>query len=99
MAGPHVKKFAMTIGRKPPIEAVILHEPEPETEGDSGFTILFSDAPAHASELLEDDPREGAACLGCLIDAFPEIGKGLDLAREHGIAERDPETREWVPGE
>jgi hypothetical protein len=34
-------------------------------------------------------------CLGCLIDDHPEIGRGLDLAREYGVADLDGDGG-WV---
>ena len=37
-------------------------------------------------------------CLHCLLDDHPELGRGLDLAREHGAADLD-ENDEWVAGE
>ena len=70
---------------------------EPMWPGDSGFS-LFADAPD--PEEMEDVPGslpEGVsvAHLGCLLDDHPEIGRGLDLAREHGVANLD-ENGEWV---
>ena len=42
----------------------------------------------------EDTPRPGPAedtaweslCIDCVLDSLPGIGRGLDLAREHGSA-------------
>ncbi|HXQ85228.1 MAG: hypothetical protein WCE47_12670 [Gaiella sp.] len=33
--------------------------------------------------------------MHCLLDEHPEIGRGLDLAREHGAADLDDDG-EWV---
>ena len=37
-------------------------------------------------------------CLHCLLDDHPEIGPGLDIAREYGVADPD-EDGEWVVGD
>jgi hypothetical protein len=37
-------------------------------------------------------------CLHCLIDDHPEIGRGLDIAREYGVADLD-ENGEWGVGD
>ena len=37
-------------------------------------------------------------CLNCLIDDDPSLGRGLDIAREHGVAQID-ENDEWVAGD
>jgi hypothetical protein len=70
--------------------------------GDSGFSVLFSDAPDPddiPTESLEElPPGITLVCLHCLIDDHPEIGRGLDIAREHGVADLD-ENGEWVVGE
>ena len=34
----------------------------------------------------------------CLLDEHPEIGRGLDLAREHGAADLDDDGA-WVAGD
>jgi hypothetical protein len=62
---------------------------------DSGYMVVFSDAPD--PEDVEDDDAK-PVCLNCLIDDHPEIGRGLDLAREHGGADLD-ENGEWVVGD
>ena len=36
-------------------------------------------------------------CLGCLFEEHPELGRGLDLAREHGEIAWDLEQDEWAP--
>ena len=33
-------------------------------------------------------------CLDCLIDDDPELGRGLEIAREHGVADLDDDG--WV---
>jgi hypothetical protein len=36
--------------------------------------------------------------MHCLLDEHPEIGRGLDIAREHGVADLD-EAGERVIGD
>jgi hypothetical protein len=49
-----------------------------------------------------DDPNEHPGitlvCLRCLVDDHPELGRGLDIAREHGVADLG-ENGEWVVGD
>jgi hypothetical protein len=87
----------MVWGSEPPIFSIGC-EP-PTTDGDSGFSVLFEDAPEPCE--LEGKPpdlsgADGVSvwCLGCLIEEHPEIGRGLDLAREYGAADLDDD--EWV---
>jgi hypothetical protein len=94
--------MAMVIGKRPPVLGVIYDDEAAAHEGDSGFTVLFDDAP-NQSELRVgvhgyDDPRVTTWCLHCLIDEHPEVGRGLDLAKEHGTVDLDVETGEWHPG-
>jgi hypothetical protein len=35
--------------------------------------------------------------MNCLLDEDPALGRGLDLAREHGVA--DLEDGKWVVGD
>ena len=67
--------------------------------GDSGFTVLYADAP-DPDELDEQGrhPDVTIVCLGCLVDDHPEIGRGLDLAREYGVADLD-KNGAWVVGD
>ncbi len=35
-------------------------------------------------------------CIHCALkDGGEQLGRGLDLAREHGQVDRDPEPEEW----
>ena len=36
-------------------------------------------------------------CLHCLLDDKPELGRGMDIAREYGVADLD-DKGEWVVG-
>jgi hypothetical protein len=75
---------AVAVGSATPIAAVA-HDPEPNPDlsMDSGFTIIFADAP----EPPPPDDLLSTVCLHCLINDHPEAGRGLDLAREKGWAE------------
>ncbi len=86
------KNFAMCWGSEPPVWS-LGYAAERVFEGDSGFTVIFEDAPA-PGEVRENDPRITWVCLHCLIEERPEIGRGLDLAREYGAADVD-ESGEW----
>lgn len=75
---------------------------EPLAEWDSGFTVLFDDAP-EPEEVSEyenpcDHPGIRTMHLACLLEDHPEIGRGLDIAREHLVADLD-ENGEWVVGD
>ena len=87
-------KVAIVWGGEPP--AFSIGYDEPLGSWDSGFTVIFDDAPD------PDDVAEGAqhpgiapVCLHCLLDDHPELGRGLDVAREHGAADLDDEGV-WV---
>jgi hypothetical protein len=81
---------AVVVGSRKPVLAVIYWPPE--EPNDSGYTVLFDDAP-HVDDVTDDDLT--VMCLHCLIDAHPEVGRGLDLAREHGHADYDERADEW----
>ncbi len=87
----------MTWGSEPPAFS-IGYEREKLGPTDSGFTVLFDDAPD--PEELDEQGRAamGFVCLACLLERHPEVGRGLDLAREHGVADLD-EAGEWVVGD
>ena len=71
---------------------------KPTWPGDSGFTVLFDDAPEPDEVQGADDPRVTLVCLDCLLDDHPELGRGLDSARQYGVADLD-EKDEWVVGD
>ena len=70
---------------------------QPMWPNDSGFSIVLSDAP-DPDEVEPGDPRIGIIHLSCVIDGFPGIGRGLDLAREHGVADVS-DGGEWIVGD
>ena len=69
---------------------------------DSGFSVLFADAPD--PDDLPPPSAEGLppgitfVCLHRLLDDHPEIGRGLDLAREYGVADLDGDGV-WIVGD
>jgi hypothetical protein len=96
-------RLAVVWGSEPP--AFSIGYGEPLGPQDSGFTVLFDDAPdpEDVDEVPPDrDALERAGitfvCLHCLLNDNPEIGRGLDIAREHGVADLD-EDDEWVVGD
>jgi|SRR6478672_6718924 len=91
----HGESIVMVWGREPPIFS-IGYDP-PDDPRDSGFTVLFDDAP-DPDEIGEDDPRIEWWCLHCLINEHPEVGRGLDIAREHLVADLD-DAGEWQIGD
>lgn len=88
-------QLAWVLGEELPVIS-IGYEPQ-ESPNDSGFTIIYSDAPFpdELADLAEDELV--FMCLDCLLDELPaDVGRGLDIAREHGVASL--ERGEWVPG-
>ena len=66
---------------------------------DSGFTVLFSDAPD--PEEVDDSvahPDIGLVHLHHLLEEDPGLARGLDIAFEYGVADLD-EHGEWMVGE
>jgi len=87
----HAQRLVFVWGGTPPIYSIGYDEPG--SVYDSGFTVLFDDAP-DPDDVAADDERLSWVCLHCIIDEHPEIGRGLDLARQHGAADR--KTGEWI---
>jgi hypothetical protein len=84
----HANKVAIVVGDAAPIAVSYL---PPEEVWDSGFAIFSvsaEEADDHASELVH---------LACLLDDDPTLGRALDLARRHGVAELGADG-EWVVG-
>jgi hypothetical protein len=94
----HAKTWAWVWGSESPAFS-IGYESEKLTPADSGYTVLFDDAP-DPEELDEtgQHPDVSIVCLNCLLDDHPEIGRGLDIAREYGVADL-AERGEWVVGD
>ena len=81
----HAKTMAVVWGSEPP--AFSIRYEKPQWRGDSGFSVLFDDAPDPDEVQGPDDPRITLVCLDCLIDDHPEIGRGLEIARRFGVAD------------
>ena len=96
----HGQRVAMVWGGTPPVYSIGYDEPL--GPWDSGFTVLFDDAPepedveTHPNPL--DHPDISTVCLHCLIEDNPEIGRGLDIARDHQVANLNDQG-EWVIGD
>ncbi len=91
----HAKSTAVLWGSEgQPIS--IGHGP-PMWRNDSGFSIVLDDSP-DPSEVEPGDPGLGLICLICVIDDFPGIGVGLEIARQFGVADID-ENGEWIAGD
>lgn len=88
------KRLALCWGSAPPVFSIGF-ETDKLFDGDSGFNLIYEDAPAPSEVTGPDDPRLTWVCLHCLIDEHPEIGRGLDLAKQFGAADLD-ESGEWV---
>jgi hypothetical protein len=60
--------------------------------------VLFDDARDPEDV---DDPKQHPGitlvCLRCLVNNHPELGRGLDIARKHGVADLN-ENGEWMVG-
>jgi hypothetical protein len=85
---------AWVLGSEEPAHSIGYEEPL--GPWDSGFTIIYQDAPD--PEEVEQIDGEGSelVCLRCLIDEHPELARGLDLAREHGAADLKSDGA-WIP--
>jgi hypothetical protein len=98
----HADALAWVWGSEPPVFSIGYEKPS--GANDSGFTVLFDDAPdpeeVDQAQLSEGEFPPGITfvCLHCLINDHPEIGRGLDIAREYGVADLD-ENGEWVVGD
>jgi hypothetical protein len=86
----------MVWGSEPP--AFSIGYDAPMGQIDSGFTVLFDDAPDPDDLQGRDDPRISWVCVGCLLEEHPELARGLDIARRHQLADLD-EDGAWVIGD
>lgn len=73
---------AVAIGGQLPIIAVL--QDRPEVEGDTGFRVLFWDAPRDGDDLRPE--HCSITCVCELIEDHPEVGAALDTARVNGRA-------------
>ena len=71
----------------------------PSSPRDTGFTLIYSDAPYEDEVADLTDEELVFVCLHCLLEELPaDVGRGLDIAREHGAARLD-DGGEWVPAQ
>ena len=96
MSKKHPKNWVMVWGSTRP--AVSIGCEKPESSNDSGYTVIFSDAPDPA-DVPENAKHPGISswCLACLRADYPEIVPGLDIAHEYGVADLDDD--QWVAGD
>jgi hypothetical protein len=93
----HAKSLAFVWGSEPP--AFSIGWDIPLGPADSGFTVLFADAPEPEDiDDPNDHPGIALVCLRCLVDDDPALGRGLAIAREYGVADLDDDG-EWVVGD
>jgi hypothetical protein len=89
----HLATIAIVYGTAGPARAVYC-DPDTDPPGQRYFSVWLSDA----SGELDAEPDEAPVCAHCLIDDFPELGRGFDLAVEvKGAVLRDRESGEWAP--
>ena len=62
---------------------LVLCDAATDPPGQRWFTVDDADGP--------EGPSQVPVCVGCLLDEHPRLGRGLDVALEHGGAE-------WVDG-
>jgi hypothetical protein len=97
----HAGGAVMVWGAEPP--AFSIGWMEPLGSWDSGFTVIFQDGPdpRRSSSRTRTPPTiraSGRSISACLLGEHPEIGRGLDIAREHRVADLDDDG-EWVVGD
>jgi hypothetical protein len=94
----HHGVVTVVIGSKRPVREVIYGELDLDTAPlKSGFTVVYADAPEEIAQGDETvDAMSQSVCHHCLVNDYPEVVPGLDLAREHGSATHEPETGMWV---
>jgi hypothetical protein len=90
----HSKTWAWVWGSEKPAYSIGFEQPS--GPADSGYTILFTDAPDPADVAENGEhPAIGVWCSHCLLKEHPEVVPGLALAREHGAADL-ADDGEWV---
>jgi hypothetical protein len=83
-------QVAVTAGEEPP--AMSISYVKPTVSWDSGYVVIFSDVDPDD----EREPSPRVVCLHCLIqDGDEQLGRGLDLAKQHGQVDYDAGAEEW----
>src|SRR3954464_8322753 len=72
----------MRFPERPPVRAVHYDREGGARGVDSGYLVVFDDAPMPGE--LEEAFQPRWLCFDCLLDEHPEVGVPLDLAREVG---------------
>lgn len=86
-------QLVLVLGERWPAKAISWLEPI--ARWDSGFMVVLEDAPE--PDDLTDDDRSEPWCLDCVLGEHPEVGRGMDVARESGGEVRwDPDVGGWV---
>jgi hypothetical protein len=80
---------AIVYGREGEPE-LVLCDPEGDPPGQRWLTVVLDDSPEPG------EPSKAPVCVDCLLDEHPRLGRGLDVALEHGGA-RWVGDGEWVP--
>lgn len=82
----------MVLGSEPPVIQVVCH-PDSDPEGQTWFTVAFSDAPAPEDVVVADAVLVHGDCL---LDDHPELERGFALAHGYGGSwNYDADTGAW----
>jgi hypothetical protein len=81
----------LLVGEQEPVSYVERYEPVDAR--DAGFAVVFAD------RLDDGDPPADAchlACVGCVVQEWPDVQTAVKIARRHGAARLDGRGR-WHP--
>jgi hypothetical protein len=63
-----------------------------------GFGAASSLNWSYAADVAGRQRAISFVCLDCLLDNHPKLGRGLEIAREYGVADPD-ENDKWAVGD
>ncbi len=86
-------RAVIVCGERWPAKAISFLEPEEQWE--TGHLVVLEDVP-EPDDLSGDEPSH-PVCVDCLLEERPEVGRGLELAWEHGEVVWDADERKWLP--
>jgi hypothetical protein len=92
VSGPHREHSATTVAIVYGVEGdpvAVLCDAAGDPPGQRWFTVVLEDSPGPGG------PPRVPVCVDCLLDTHPRLGRGLDVALEHGGAAW--EDGRWVP--